>query len=146
MDLGSLKVGSYIIIDGEPCRIVSYDHSKPGKHGSAKARVAAMGVFDGSRHSLVAPVSANVEVPLIDKRSGQLISVAGQVLQIMDLETFEVFETSAIEDEIRDKLNQGGEVEYWKVLERVKIVRVKGWNRWDIYPNLDDTASTLAQN
>ena len=126
MDLGSLKVGSYIIIDGEPCRIVSYDHSKPGKHGSAKARVAAMGVFDGSRHSLVAPVSANVEVPLIDKRSGQLISVAGQVLQIMDLETFEVFETSAIEDEIRDKLNQGGEAEYWKVLERVKIVRVKG--------------------
>ena len=126
MDLGSLKVGSYIIIDGEPCRIVSYDHSKPGKHGSAKARVAAMGVFDGSRHSLVAPVLANVEVPLIDKRSGQLISVAGQVLQIMDLETFEVFETSAIEDEIRDKLNQGGEVEYWKVLERVKIVRVKG--------------------
>ena len=126
MDLGSLKVGSYIIIDGEQCRIVSYDHSKPGKHGSAKARVAAMGVFDGSRHSLVSPVSANVEVPLIDKRSGQIISMAGQVLQIMDLETFEVFETSAVEDEIRDKINQGGEVEYWKVLERIKIVRVKG--------------------
>lgn len=126
MDLGSLKVGSYIIIDGEPCRIVSYDHSKPGKHGSAKARVAAMGVFDGSRHSLVSPVSANIEVPLIDKRNGQIISIAGQVLQIMDLETFEVFETSAVEDEIRDKINQGGEVEYWKVLERVKIVRVKG--------------------
>lgn len=126
MDLGSLKVGSYIIIDGEPCRIVSYDHSKPGKHGSAKARVAAMGVFDGSRHSLVSPVSGNVEVPLIDKRSGQIISIAGQVLQIMDLETFEVFETSAVEDEIRDKINQGGEVEYWKVLERIKIVRVKG--------------------
>ena len=125
MDLGSLKVGSYIVIDGEPCRIVSYDHSKPGKHGSAKARVAAMGVFDGSRHSLVSPVSGNVEVPLIDKRSGQIISMAGQVLQIMDLETFEVFETSAVEDEIRDKIIQGGEVEYWKVLERIKIVRVK---------------------
>ena len=125
MDLGSLKVGSYIIIDGEPCRIVAYDHSKPGKHGSAKARVAAMGVFDGSRHSLVSPVSASVEVPLIDKRNGQVISVSGQVLQIMDLETFEVFETSAVEDEIRDKINQGGEVEYWKVLERIKIVRVK---------------------
>ena len=126
MDLGSLKIGSYIIIDGEPCRIVSYDHSKPGKHGSAKARVAAMGVFDGSRHSLVSPVSASVEVPLIDKRNGQVISISGQALQIMDLETFEVFETSAVEDEIRDKISQGGEVEYWKVLERVKIVRVKG--------------------
>jgi translation initiation factor 5A len=126
MDLGSLKVGSYIIIDTEPCRIVSYDHSKPGKHGSAKARVAAIGVFDGSKHSLVSPVSANVEVPLINKRSGQVISISGQTLQIMDLETFEVFETSAIEEEIRNKIRQGGEVEYWQVLDRVKIVRVKG--------------------
>jgi translation initiation factor 5A len=126
MDLGSLKIGSYIIIDGEPCRIVSYDHSKPGKHGSAKARVAAIGVFDGSRHSMVSPVSANVEVPLINKNTGQIISLSGQTLQIMDLETFEVFETSAVEDEIRDKISQGSEVEYWKVLDRIKIIRVKG--------------------
>jgi translation initiation factor 5A len=125
MDLGSLKVGSYIVIDGEACRIVSYDHSKPGKHGSAKARVAAIGVFDGSKHSLVSPVSANVEVPLIDKRSGQIISMSGQTLQIMDLETYEVFETTSIEEDLRDKVRQGGEVEYWKVLERIKIVRVK---------------------
>jgi translation initiation factor 5A len=126
MDLGSLKVGSYIVIDGEPCRIVSYDHSKPGKHGSAKARVAAIGVFDGSKHSLVSPVSSNVEVPLIDKRNGQVISISGKTLQIMDLETFEVFDTSSIEDDMRDKLVQGGEVEYWKVLDRIKIVRAKG--------------------
>ena len=126
MDLGSLKVGSYIIIDGEPCRIVSYDHSKPGKHGSAKARVAAIGVFDGSRHSLVSPVSASVDVPLINKKSGQIISISGQTLQIMDLDSFEVFETSAVEDEIRDKISQGSEVEYWSVLDKIKIVRVKG--------------------
>jgi translation initiation factor 5A len=125
MDLGSLKVGSYILIDGEPCRIVSYDHSKPGKHGSAKARVAAIGVFDGSKHSLVSPVSANIEVPLIDKRNGQIISISSKTLQIMDLETFEVFDTSSVEDEIRDKIQQGGEVEYWKVLDRIKIVRAK---------------------
>ena len=126
MDLGSLKVGSYIIIDNEPCRIVSYDHSKPGKHGSAKARVAAIGVFDGSKHSLVSPVSANVEVPLINKRNGQVISISGDALQIMDLETFEVFETSSVEEEVKDKIRQGGEVEYWQVLDRVKIVRAKG--------------------
>ncbi|MGC2669737.1 MAG: translation initiation factor IF-5A [Candidatus Nitrosopolaris sp.] len=125
MDLGSLKVGSYIVIDGEPCRIVSYDHSKPGKHGSAKARVAAISVFDGSKHTLVSPVSAGVEVPLIDKRNGQIISISGKILQIMDLETFEVFETSAVEQDIIDKVRQGGEVEYWKVLDRIKVTRVK---------------------
>jgi translation initiation factor 5A len=130
MDLGALKIGSYIIIDGEPCRIVSYDHSKPGKHGSAKARITAVGVFDNKPHPFVGPVSTKVEVPLIDKRNGQIISKTGESLQIMDLETFEVFETSAIEDEIRDKIQQGEvqgrEVEYWKVLNRIKIVRVKG--------------------
>ncbi len=105
---------------------MSYDHSKPGKHGSAKARVAAIGVFDGSRHSMVSPVSANVDVPLINKKNGQIISISGQTLQIMDLESFEVFETSAVEDEIRDKITQGGEVEYWKVLDKIKIVRAKG--------------------
>jgi translation initiation factor 5A len=125
MDLGSLKVGSYIIIDDEPCRIVSYDHSKPGKHGSAKARVSAISVFDGTKHSMVAPVSANVDVPLIDKRSGQIISISGNTLQIMDLETFEMFETSSVEEDVREKISQGVEVEYWKVLEKVKIVRVK---------------------
>jgi translation initiation factor 5A len=125
MDLGSLKVGSYIVIDGEPCRIVSYDHSKPGKHGSAKARVAAISVFDGSKHTLVSPVSASVEVPLIDKRNGQVISISGKVLQIMDLETFEVFETSAVEQDVIDKVRQGGEVEYWRVLDRIKVARVK---------------------
>lgn len=125
MELGSLKVGSYIIIDNEPCRIVSYDHSKPGKHGSAKARISAIGVFDGSKHSMVSPVSAHVDVPLIDKRSGQIISMSGQALQIMDLETFEVFETEAADD-VKDKIRQGGEVEYWKVLERIKLARVKG--------------------
>jgi translation initiation factor 5A len=75
---------------------------------------------------MVSPVSANVDVPLIDKRSGQIISISGQSLQIMDLETFEVFETDADDDEMKDKIRQGGEVEYWKVLERIKVVRAKG--------------------
>ena len=76
--------------------------------------------------SLVSPVSASVDVPLIDKRNGQIISISGQIFQVMDLETFEMFETSSVEDEIREKIVQGAEVEYWKVLERVKITRIKG--------------------
>ena len=106
----------YIIIDSEPCDCI-YDHSSP-KHGSAKARVSAISVFDGSKHSLVSPVSASVEVPLIDKRNGQIISISGQTFQVMDLETFEMFETTSAEEEIREKIVQGAEVEYWKVLER----------------------------
>lgn len=126
VDLGSVKEGSYIIIDGEPCRIVEYDKSKPGKHGAAKARVVGIGVFDNVKRSLVSPVSGNVEVPLIEKKSGQIVSVSPTNVQLMDLETFETFDVLLSTDEdIRSKTVPGVEVEYWKVLGRTKIVRVK---------------------
>ncbi|KYH42138.1 MAG: translation initiation factor IF-5A [Candidatus Bathyarchaeota archaeon B26-1] len=126
-EIGSLKVGSYVIIDGEPCRIVDLTKSKPGKHGSAKARVVAIGVFDGVKRSFVKPVSAQVDVPIIEKRGGQVIATLPSALQIMDLETYEVFEAPFPEDEnLRKKLTQGVEIEYWQILGRRKIVRVKG--------------------
>jgi len=127
MDLGSLKVGSYVIVDGEPCRIVDYSKSKPGKHGSAKARIVAIGVFDGSKRTLVKPVDAQVEVPIIDKRSGQIISLLPNAVQVMDLENYQVFESPVPEEEdIKSKLASGVEIEYWRMLDRMKIMRVKG--------------------
>jgi len=126
VDLGSLKDGSYIIIDGEACRIVEYDKSKPGKHGAAKARVVGIGVFDSVKRSLVLPVSTNVEVPLIEKKSGQVVSADPSNIQIMDLETFETIDVPVpIDPEIKSKIVSGAEVEYWQVLGRRKIMRVK---------------------
>jgi len=126
VELGSLKVGSYIVIDGEPCRIVQMTKSKPGKHGSAKARVVAIGVFDGVKRSLVKPVDAQVEVPIVEKRSGQVLSIMPTGVQLMDLETYEVFEAPPPDEEgLREKLQPGVEVEYWRILGRAKIMRVK---------------------
>jgi translation initiation factor 5A len=38
-------------------------------------------------------------------------------------------ETTAVEEEIKDRITQGEvqgrDVEYWKVLDRIKIVRIK---------------------
>lgn len=127
VELSNIKEGSYLVIDGAPCRVVSYDKSKPGKHGAAKARVVGIGLFDGVKRSLVSPVSANVEVPIIDKKSGQIISVSPTSAQIMDLQTFEVFDAPLpSEGELEGKLAHGVEVEYWEVLGRRKLVRAKG--------------------
>ena len=60
MDVGSLRVGGYMIIDNEPCRIVDITKSKPGKHGAAKARIVAIGVFDGQKRQFVKPVDATI--------------------------------------------------------------------------------------
>jgi len=124
--VGSLREGRYIILDGEPCRIVGITKSKPGKHGSAKARIVAIGIFDGAKRSFVKPVDANVEVPMINKRSGQVFSVTSSGVQIMDLETYEYLDAPFPEDEnLKAKLTSGVEIEYWQILGRVKIVRIK---------------------
>jgi len=127
VELGALKVGSFVMIEDEPCRIVDYAKSKPGKHGSAKARVVAIGVFDGVKRSFVKPVDAQVEVPIIEKRSGQVIALLPTSVQVMDLETYEILETPLPEEEeIKSRLASGVEVEYWRILGRTKVVRTKG--------------------
>ncbi|MCK4314046.1 translation initiation factor IF-5A [Candidatus Bathyarchaeota archaeon] len=124
--VGSLREGRYIIIDDEPCHIVGITKSKPGKHGGAKARIVAIGIFDGAKRSFVKPVDANVEVPLINKGSGQVFSVSSSGVQIMDLETYEYLDAPFPEDEdLKAKLVSGVEIEYWQILGRVKIVRTK---------------------
>ena len=126
VDVGSLRVGGYMIVDDQACRIVGITKSKPGKHGAAKARIVAIGVFDGVKRSLVKPVDASAEVPMIDKRPGQVFSVSPNGIQIMDLETYEYVDTTFPEEEdLKAKLTVGSEIEYWKILNRIKIVRVK---------------------
>jgi len=122
-ELGGLKVGGFIVIDGEPCRIVEMSKAKTGKHGSAKAHVVAIGIFTGTKKTLVAPVSQRVEVPVIDKRTAQVLAVTGDTVQLMDLESYETFEVE-IPSNIRGRIDAGCEVEYWEVMGRRKIMRV----------------------
>jgi translation initiation factor 5A len=126
VDVGTLRVGGYMIIDGEPCHIVDITKSKPGKHGSAKARIVALGVFDNVKRQFVKPVEANTDVPIIDKRMGQVFAVNPSGIQIMDLETYEYLDAPYPDDaELKAKLAAGVEIEYWKIMGRMKIIRTK---------------------
>jgi translation initiation factor 5A len=63
---------------------------------------------------------------MIEKRSGQVVSVVGETVQLMDLESYETFETEMPkEGELKGKLTPGAEIEYWKVFDRIKLARVK---------------------
>jgi translation initiation factor 5A len=115
-----------MIIDGEPCHIVDITKSKPGKHGSAKARIVAIGVFDGQKRQFVKPVDSNAEVPIIDKRTGQVFAVNPNGVQIMDLETFEYLDAPFPEEgDLKSKIVAGAEIEYWKIMGKIKITRAK---------------------
>ena len=125
--VGDLKVGSYAIIDGEPSQIASLQKSKSGKHGSAKFRCSAISLFDGSKRSFVSPVDASIQIPIVEKNSAQVVSMGPTGVQLMDLESYEVFDVARPDDgDIASKLEAGKEVEYWKIMGRYKIQRVKG--------------------
>lgn len=127
VDVGELRVGGYMMIEGEPCKIVDIAKSKPGKHGSAKARIVAIGVFDKQKRQFVKPVDLGAEVPIIDKRAGQVFAINPAGIQIMDLETYEYLDAPYPDEEEvpKEKLTPGTEIEYWRILGRVKIVRAK---------------------
>jgi translation initiation factor 5A len=119
-EIRTLKVGRYIIIDDEPSTIVSLATSKPGKHGSAKARIDAIGVFDGQKRSIVQPVSAKIYVPIVERKGAQVLSVMGSVAQLMDLNDYSTFEIE-IPSEHMDKLEAGKDVTYLESMGKRKL-------------------------
>ncbi|MBN2015017.1 MAG: translation initiation factor IF-5A [Candidatus Altiarchaeota archaeon] len=119
-----LKEGKYVIIDNEPCRVVGVTHSKPGKHGGAKARLDAIGIFDGQKRNLMGPVDSNVEIPIINKKNAQVLNVIGGTAQLMDMTTYETFELP-VPDELKGQLAEGIEVLYMESMGKRLILRTQ---------------------
>ncbi len=122
-EVRELKENKYILIDEEPCKIVEITTSKPGKHGEAKARIVAIGIFDNQKRSVVYPTKHKVKVPIIEKKTAQILSISQNEGLLMDMETFEQFNIP-IPEEFKDKAASGVEVEYWESMGKRKIVRV----------------------
>lgn len=122
-EVRELKENKYILIDDEPCKIVEITTSKPGKHGEAKARIVAIGVFDNQKRSVVYPTKHKVKVPIIEKKTAQILSISQREGLFMDMETFEQF-SIVIPDEFMDSAKSGVEVEYWESMGKRKLMRV----------------------
>lgn len=120
-EVRELKTGRYMLLDDEPCKIMEITMSKPGKHGEAKARIVAIGAFDGQKRSVVFPVKHKIKIPIIEKKTAQVLSVANKEAQLMDTESYETF-VLQIEDDILDRVQPGTEIPYWDTMGKRKIV------------------------
>ena len=118
-EVRELQEGNYVMISDVPCVISSYSTSKPGKHGSAKARVEGKGVFDSQKRNFTQPVDAKVWVPIINRKQGQVVSVTGDDAQVMDLETYETFTIRPPNDV---DLEPDDQIEYLEMEDQRKIV------------------------
>ncbi len=125
VDVGGLKVGSYIVYEGVACTVKSIQISKPGKHGHKKSRIEAVSLIDGQKKIFMKPGHDKIDSPIIEKESAQVMSLSGNKASVMDLKTFETFELE-IPEELKGDVKEGVTVLYWIILNDKVMKQVQG--------------------
>lgn len=124
IDVGSLKPGKYVVVDGVACVVKSVQTSRPGKHGHAKCRIEAVSLIDGAKKIFIKPAHDTMESPLVEKESAQVLSITGDMATVMDMKTFETFELK-IPEELKEEVKEGTQVLYWIILDQKVIKEVR---------------------
>jgi len=119
-----LKIGKYVLIDDIPCKVVEIESSKPGKHGSAKMRITAIGVFESQKKTLLTPGDADVDVPIIERREVLILSASGKTAQVMDKQSNETYDID-IPEELAGVVVSGVSAEILEAMGRKKMERIK---------------------
>jgi translation initiation factor 5A len=122
--VGSLQKGSYVLLEGAACRVSDTQVSRPGKHGHAKVRLTAVGLMDEKKRVVVMPGHDSVEVPIVEKKTAQVLSISGDDANVMDSETYETFDLK-IPEELKGQVAEGVSVLYWVILEDKIMKQVK---------------------
>jgi len=123
-DAGSLKVGNYMLLDDVPCVIRSIQISKTGKHGHAKCRIEAIGLINEDKKIVVMPGHEKVDVPIVEKKAAQILSITGKIVNIMDAESYETLDLPLPED-LKEDLKEGDQIIYWVVGTQMVIKQKK---------------------
>jgi len=122
--INTLKKGDTLIIDDAPCKITSMQVSRPGKHGHAKINLMAVGLLDDKKRNAVMPGHDKVEVPIVEKKNAQVLSVSGNMASVMDSETYETFELE-IPEELQAEIKEGVQVLYWELMGQKILKQLK---------------------
>lgn len=123
-EIGKLKIGSYIMMEGIASKLTKIDKSAPGKHGHAKYRIEAIGLLDEQKRATILSGHAKVDVPVIEKKNAQVLAVSGSTAQMMDMESYETFD-APIPEELKDKVIAGTTVLYWDITGTRVIKQMK---------------------
>lgn len=122
--VGTLQKGSYVIIDEAACKVTDTKTSRPGKHGHAKVNLTAVGLLDNKKRNIILPGHDNIEVPVIEKRTAQVLSINGDKANVMDSENYEIFDLD-IPAELKEECVEGCQVLYWSILSDKVMKQIK---------------------
>ena len=120
MEIRTLKVGRYVALEESAYKILSMSKSKPGKHGSAKARLELEDIFTGQKRSHVGTVTDSIHVPVIEKGSAIITHIQGSEVHAMDNKTYE---SLILPETTEFNLEPGGEIQWMEAMGRFRITR-----------------------
>ena len=96
---GDFKTGLTLIVDGDPCQVMDFQHVKPGK-GAAILKTKMRNLKTGAIQERNFNASTKFEQANISRRDAQYSYEADSMYYFMDLETYETYELS--KDQVGD--------------------------------------------
>ena len=120
VEIRTLKVGRYCCVEDKAYKINSISKSKPGKHGSAKARLELIDIFTGQKISHVGSVTDSINVPLIEKGTAMITHIEGAEVHAMNMRDHSMM-ILPLEEEM--EIDAGKEIMWMEALGLYKIIR-----------------------
>ena len=120
VEIRTLKVGRYCCVDDKAYKINSISKSKPGKHGSAKARLELIDIFTGQKISHVGSVTDSINVPLIEKGTAMVTHIDGDEVHAMNMRDHSMM---FLPMEAEMTIEAGKEIMWMEALGLYKIIR-----------------------
>jgi len=120
VEIRTLKVGRFCVVEDEAYKILSISKSKPGKHGSAKARLELVNIFNDKKISHVGTVTDTINVPMIEKGTAMVTHIEGSEVHAMNMRDHSMM---ILPLEAEMNIEAGKEIKWMEALGRYKIIR-----------------------
>ncbi len=120
VEIRTLRVGRYCCVEDKAYKINAISTSKPGKHGSAKARIELVEIFTGAKISHVGSVSSTINVPLIEKGTALVTHIEGSEVHAMNMKDHSMM-ILPMDDGL--DIDGGKEIMWMEALGLYKIIR-----------------------
>ena len=120
VEIRTLKVGRFCVVDEEAYKILSISKSKPGKHGSAKARLSLESIFTGKKISHVGTVTDSINVPMIEKGTAMVTHIDNGEVHAMNMRDHSMM-ILPLEEDL--EIEGGKEIMWMEALGLYKIIR-----------------------
>ena len=79
VEAGKLTKGSLVMMGDKPCKVTKTSKAKPGKHGSAKAIIVAVGILDDKKVEQSFGTSDLIDAPIVKRIEYPCLGMEGEV-------------------------------------------------------------------